>query len=130
MGAGIQKRIVGQSCSPQGAGHSPDPHRVWVGNLAPALPRRVLAETLQWLGLQVVKFALFHPSGGVNAAAVVAFGSEQEAEYAVTLLRSSTKIVEKAIVHARRANSLSELTRISQGVLSNSMVGKLARPLI
>ena len=63
-----------------------NPHRVWVGNLSPALPRHVLAEQVQWLGLQVLDFALFHQSGGVNSAAVLAFGSSAEAQYAVTLL--------------------------------------------
>ena len=68
---------------------APTRHRVWVGNLAPALPRDVLAQTAAWLGLQVQDFAVFHPPGtgsGVNAAAILEFASPQEAEYGVTLL--------------------------------------------
>ena len=64
----------------------PSPHRVWVGNLAPGLPRHVLMDTVHWLGLAPIDFALFHADGGVNSAGVLAFATEQEADYAVSVL--------------------------------------------
>ena len=68
------------------SGGWPSQHRVWVGNLAPGLPRQALLDASHWLGLAPVDFAFFHVSGGVNSAGIFGFGTEQEAEYAVSLL--------------------------------------------
>ena len=64
----------------------PNPHRVWVGNLSFALPRHVLAETVQWLGRQVLDFAVFFLIFCVISACVIGLVSSAEAQYAVTLL--------------------------------------------
>ena len=60
--------------------------RVWLGNLAPGLPRDVLGRALSSWGFAPTDFAVFHKDNGVATSAIAAFNDVETATRLITTL--------------------------------------------
>ena len=79
--------------------------RVWMGNLAPGLPRARLAAELASFSIAPRDFALFHNNFARASSAILAYDTQLEVDESILVLNgaeSSLAITGKALI-ARRA---------------------------